>query len=166
MLRTLAIPELPPLKQLHLCAMPGRREPLGDFIAAVTAQQIQHIVCLVSDDEIAEKSPTYLAAIEQERIPGELWRFPIPDYGIPDDAEALDCLLAKIRELLEQGESVVVHCAGGHGRTGMLAILLLTHLGIELDEATRRVAQAGSGPDTKAQRQFLRAHTHSDRPKH
>lgn len=163
MLRTLSIPELPPLKQLHLCAMPGRREPLGDFIAAVTAEQIQHIVCLVSDEEIAKKSPTYLAAIKEKQIPGLLWRFPIPDYGIPKDTQALDRLLAKIRELLEQGESVVVHCAGGHGRTGMLAILLLTHLGIELDEAIRRVRSAGSGPDTEEQRLFLTAHANPGR---
>ena len=163
MLRTLSIPELPPLKQLHLCAMPGRREPLGDFIAAVTAKQIQHIVCLVSDDEIARKSPGYLAAIGQNRIPGLLWRFPIPDYGIPEDAEELDRLLDKIRALLEQGESVVIHCAGGHGRTGMVAILLLARMGVELSEAVRRVRSAGSGPDTAEQRRFLTVHANPGR---
>jgi len=163
MLRLLPIPERPANGRLYLCAMPGRRESLGDFIAAVTAEQIQHIVCLVSDEEIAKKSPTYLAAIKKTQIPGLLWRFPIPDCGIPKDTQALDHLLAKIRELLEQGESVVVHCAGGHGRTGMVAILLLARMGVELGEAISRLRIAGSGPDTEEQRRFLTVHANPGR---
>ena len=163
MLRLLPIPELPANRRLYLCSMPGRFEPLDEFIAAATEEEIRHVVSLVPEEEIARKSPGYLAAIEQKRIPGELWRFPIPDYGIPEDAEELDRLLNKIRELLERGESFVIHCAGGHGRTGMVAILLLARMGVELGEAIRRVRSAGSGPDTEAQRRFLTAHVNPGR---
>lgn len=162
MLRHLPYPG-PTLGKLYLCSMPGRREPLDDFIAAATENKVQHIVCLVSDEEMAEKSPTYLAAIREKQIPGELWRFPIPDYGIPKDTEALDRLLDTIRGLLERGESVVIHCAGGHGRTGMVAILLLARMGVELGEAISRVRSAGSGPDTEEQRRFLTVHANPGR---
>lgn len=162
MLRHLPYPG-PTLGKLYLCSMPGRREPLDDFIAAATENKVQHIVCLVSDEEMAEKSPTYLAAIREKQIPGELWRFPIPDYGIPEDAEEFDRLIDRVRALLEHGESVVIHCAGGHGRTGIVAILLLARIGVELGEAIRRVRCAGSGPDTDTQRRFLAAHVNSGR---
>ena len=163
MLRLLPIPERPANGRLHLCSIPGRFGSLDAFIAAATENKVRYVVCLVSDDEIARKSPGYLAAIGQNRIPGLLWRFPIPDYGIPEDAEELDRLLDKIRALLEQGESVVIHCAGGHGRTGMVAILLLARMGVELSEAVRRVRSAGSGPDTEEQRRFLTVHANPGR---
>jgi len=163
MLRLLPIPELPSAGLLYLSSMPGRCEPLDDFVSALREDNVRHVVCLVSDEEIYQKSPTYHAAINQQQIPGEIWRFPIPDYGIPRDQEELDLLLDRTCELLEQGRSVVIHCAAGHGRTGIVAILLLARMGVELGEATRRVKTAGSGPDTEAQRQFLTMRANPDR---
>jgi protein-tyrosine phosphatase len=163
MLRPVPLPELPAIGTIYLCSMPGRYKPLGKFIAAAEERSIRHVVCLVSDEEIAKKSPEYLSALRERRVPGELWHLPIPDYGIPEDAEELDRLLEKIRTCLVHGESVVIHCAGGHGRTGMVAILLLARMGVELDEAIRRVDSAGSGPDTEAQWQFLTAHANQAR---
>jgi protein-tyrosine phosphatase len=95
--------------------MPGRYEPPGKFIAAAEERGIRHVVCLVSDEEIAKKSPEYLSALRERRVPGVLWHLPIPDYGIPEDAEELDRLLEKIRTYLVHGESFVIPFCRGNG---------------------------------------------------
>lgn len=43
--------------------MPGRFEALETFIEEIAEAEIGHILCLVSDQEIAEKSADYLAEI-------------------------------------------------------------------------------------------------------
>lgn len=48
---------------------------------------------------------------------------PILDAGIPD-AEAMKRVIERVRS-----NSVLVHCAMGHGRTGLFALLLLAHRG-------------------------------------
>lgn len=131
--------------------MPGRFEGLEVFLKEITPAKIGHIVCLVSDSEIAAMSPEYLAAIQRDEIPARLWRREIHVNETPDDLEALDRMLDLIRARMDEGESVVVHCAAGHVRTGFVAIRLLMRMGISRDEAAERIGNAGSAPDTKTQ---------------
>lgn len=136
--------------------MPGRFESLELFYQEVADSKIDHVLCLVSDEEIARKSPTYLEAIRQDRIPAKLWRHDFPDYGIPEDPDGLKQTLDHIRSRLDDGESVVIHCAAGHGRTGVASILLLGRMGMSLQPAFETIHLAGSEPDTPEQRQFLK----------
>jgi protein-tyrosine phosphatase len=135
--------------------MPGRFEPLETFLEAITTANVSKVLCLVADGEIAGKSPDYLAMIRRGEFPVKLWRFDIPDYGMPENVDDLDLMLDRIRECLEQGESVVIHCAAGHGRTGLVATLLLVRMGLPLDMATETIGLAGSAPDTVEQQKFL-----------
>ena len=155
MLRTVSLPVSLTRGKLHLCPMPGRFEGLEVFLQQVAEAGIDHILCLVPDREIARKSPAYLAAIQQDRLPAKLWRCDIPDYGPPEDPGQLEQLVDDISGRLKEGESVVIHCAAGHGRTGMVAILLLTRMGLRLEAATEAVQLAGSEPDTGAQWEFV-----------
>ncbi len=154
-LRPVTLPPPSTLGSLYLSAMPGRFEPLADFFDQIRAARVNHIVCLVSDEEIAKKSPSYLTAIKNGEIPALLRRLPIPDYGIPDQLDKIATELDRLRSLLGGGESVVIHCAAGHGRTGMVATLLLLRMGLPLGEAAAIIRQAGSAPDTPEQRKFL-----------
>ncbi len=154
-LRPVVISDPPTRGGLFFCSMPGRYTPLDEFINAAAAAEIEHVVCLVSDEEIAEKSPDYLAAMGRHQVPGKLWRLDIPDYGIPNDAAELERMLELVRERLDHDESVVIHCAGGRGRTGMVAALLLVRMGMNLDGALTAVLKSGSAPDTREQMDFL-----------
>ena len=158
MLRTVSLPVNLTRGNLYLSSMPGRFESLEICFQEVAEAKIGHILCLVSDHEIAEKSPDYLAAIRRDEIPARLWRYDVPDYGLPENHDDLDQLLDLIRDRLDGGESVVIHCAAGHGRTGMVSIRLLTRMGMPLEQAIETIHLAGSAPDTQAQRDFLKRH--------
>jgi Cyclin-dependent kinase inhibitor 3 (CDKN3) len=156
MIRPVNLPEALTRGDLYLCAMPGRREPLDQFLREIETANVRHILCLVADDEIARKSPTYLDAIQGHGIPATLWRSSIPDYGTPESIPDLELMLDLLWEQLDAGESLVIHCAGGHGRTGVVATLLLMRMGLPFEEAAGIVGQAGSGPDMPDQEAFLR----------
>jgi ADP-ribosyl-[dinitrogen reductase] hydrolase len=66
---------------------------------------------------------------------------PIPDQGVPQAAfDALwPTVRADIRARLDTGGSVILHCRGGLGRTGLVAALVLIATGIEANEAVRVV---------------------------
>lgn len=155
MLRIVSIPNSLTRGRLYLCSMPGRFEPLEIFLQEMAAAAVGSVVCLVSDQEIGRKSPDYLAAIQRDEIPATLVRFEITDYGLPASVEEFDRTLDLIRGKLDDGESVVIHCAAGKGRTGMASIRLLTRMGIPLEQAIETIRLAGSSPDTQAQRDFL-----------
>jgi hypothetical protein len=163
-LRPVTLPPPSTLGSLYLSAMPGRFEPLADFFDQIRAARVKHIVCLVSDEEIAKKSPSYLTAIKNGEIPALLCRLPIPDYGIPDQLDKITLELDRLRSLLGGGESVVIHCAAGCGRTGMVATMLLLRMGLPLGEATAIIRQAGGAPDTPEQRKFLEDYDQTQLP--
>ncbi|MBX3142098.1 MAG: dual specificity protein phosphatase family protein [Trueperaceae bacterium] len=71
--------------------------------------------------------------------------FPIQDTRVPRAGQEgeVDRLIATVRSALAAGETVVIHCMGGHGRTGTVAALTLASYGLSAEEAIRcvRVAQ-------------------------
>ncbi len=69
---------------------------------------------------------------------------PILDKGIPMDS---DSVLSIVRELAVPRTSVYVHCAQGHGRTGMIAtlVLLARHTDLSVAEALASVRRARPG---------------------
>lgn len=76
--------------------------------------------------------------------------------GVPKEQDQLRNTLGEIQMKLHGGQSVVIHCAGGRGRTGMVATLLLTEMGLTLERAADLVEVAGSAPDTEEQRRFVK----------
>lgn len=136
---------------LWLSAMPGRSGSFAADAAVIEAVGIDRVVRLTPMPEVAAKSPEYLAAIES----GE-WRWPtvvceIPDYGVPDDPDALLPAACEVAAALKGGRSVLVHCGAGHGRTGTFAIAVLCALKLDVRIAHRAVLDAGAEPETQEQ---------------
>ena len=52
---------------------------------------------------------------------------------------------------LRRGESVLLHCAAGIGRTGTAAACVLKALGLPAQHALQRVRDAGSNPQNAEQ---------------
>ena len=66
---------------------------------------------------------------------------PITDFGVPDDAfeEAWPEVSANARRALMGGGRILVHCRGGCGRSGMVALRLMIELGEAADDALARL---------------------------
>ena len=141
--------------RLFLHSMPGRREPLKSAWAEVARQGVACIACLAGPEEIDDKSPEYGRALREDRVPCEVRSFPIPDFGVPEDAAAFWRFADDIAALLEKGNTVLVHCGAGIGRTGTMATAVLMALGAPRDAALRAVMAAGSHPETPSQRMLL-----------
>lgn len=144
------------LGHLYLHSMPGWYEPLAETWAEVRFLAVAAMVSLAPLDEIREKSPEYAEAIETGAVPCQLWRLAICDYQGPDDDQVFWQLAERVAETLRQGDSVLIHCGAGIGRTGTFAIAVLMALGLPNEEAQHRVKAAGSEPERTAQRNALR----------
>lgn len=75
------------------------------------------------------------------------YHLPIVDFDIPDKSfeEHWQTAGANLRNYLLCGNSIVIHCLGGLGRTGTIAARLLVELGADPETAIRRVRQARPG---------------------
>lgn len=77
----------------------------------------------------------------------EVFHLPIPDGGVPLEPEADDyvAMVETIVQRLEEGQTVVAHCRGGQGRSGLIAASVLVALGCSAVEALETVRKARKG---------------------
>lgn len=102
------------------------------------------------------------------------------DGGVPCQPEQEERLVRSIAaqavEKLEAGEGVIVHCAGGRGRTGTVLGVILRRLGLENGEVLRflnrvhRLRGTSGWPEAEWQQEVVRrvpvkeARAQRDRP--
>jgi hypothetical protein len=100
---------------------PDRRAPWP----ALAEAGFRWVVCLTSDRPDYEPHPlSFLAAVELEDLYGG-FRPDNPNAEV----EKLDGVVAAILRRLSDGEGILVHCAGGTGRTGTVLGAVLRSLG-------------------------------------
>ncbi len=141
--------------RLLLHSMPGRYEAIESVWHQVRDEAVRAIVCLAEKDELHEKSFEYAQALEAGTVPCLVLPFEIPDRGVPEDRDAFWTLAGDIAKRLRSGEAVLIHCAGGVGRTATLAVCVLLALGEPMSEARSVVSQAGSTVETAPQSQLI-----------
>lgn len=137
--------------QLWLGSMPGRFEPWSVFQGHADRARVALVVCLTPRLELAELSPEYHAAVARGRMPFRWMHVPMRNFGVPEDGAGFRRDVAAIAEGLRGGESVLLHCAAGIGRTGTAAACVLKALGLDAEEALHRVREAGSNPQNAEQ---------------
>lgn len=137
--------------QLFLHSMPGRRENWEEFETELEAKQIDVIACLNAFEEIEEKSPVYASVLKEGTLTVGWVGFPIPDFGTPEYPKAFSGFVGTLAKILSGGNTLLLHCAGGVGRTGMTGILLLRYLGMVTEDACQAIRNARSEPDTGKQ---------------
>lgn len=117
-----------------------------DWIEFMKSQNIKRVCCLLSEKQLANYAhllDTYRQEFGNQQI---CWT-PIEDFYLSD----LETLTQKILPFLitanQQNEKVVVHCAGGIGRTGhILAALLVSVRGFSNKDAISAVIRTGRNP--------------------
>ena len=113
-------------------------------------------------EEIRNKSPEYANAIEESVLSWKSDMFPVPDFGVPDDRKGLRSLAVKVADGLRAGESILVHCGAGIGRTGMFAICVLMSSGMRKAKAQEVIKAAGSCPERACQWELIDSLAKSD----
>ena len=130
-------------------------------LEAIQAWGATVIVNLIEDHEMADLGVQDTA----RQVPAgiDYMRLPIPDFGVPGPAWHAQwqvegpVLLARLRA----GESIVLHCKGGLGRTGMIAARMLVELGATPQASITAVRQARSGTiETREQEAYVQAIKH------
>jgi protein-tyrosine phosphatase len=93
--------------------------------------------------------------LETGTVPCSVLPFEIREGGVPEDRHAFWALASDVANRLQSGEALLIHCAGGVGRTAMLAVSVLLALGEPIAEAETAVSRAGSIVETMAQIEML-----------
>lgn len=154
MFRRVDLPAQVPGKLL-LHSMPGRFEAIERAWLQVKSEAVGAIVCLAEQYEIRLKSSAYAEALEVGTVPCSVLPFEIREGGLPEDRDGFWALANDVANRLKSGEAVLIHCAGGIGRTAMLAISVLLALGESMNEAETAVSRAGSTVETMPQIEML-----------
>jgi protein-tyrosine phosphatase len=154
MFRRVDLPARVPGKLL-LHSMPGRFETIEKVWYQLRSEPVTTIVCLAESYEIRLKSSAYAEAIEVGSVPCSVLPFEIPEGGAPQDRDRFWVLANDVARRLQSGEVMLIHCAGGLGRTAMLAVSVLLALGQPIEEAESAVSRAGSIVETMPQIEVL-----------
>ena len=134
---------------------PGRRwrRDLAADVECIATWRPSAVLTLIEAHEFSRLGVPELArAVKANGL--EWHHLPIPDMGAPgsDFVDAWDRAKGRVLGSLRSGERVLIHCAAGLGRTGMLAAKLLTELGMSPADAIGRVRAARPGAiETEAQ---------------
>lgn len=119
---------------------------LGIDLDAIAAWGAKLVLTLVEPAELNALNVPHLGQEISNR--GIAWcHLPIADYSVPDAAFEQQWTTQghEIREMLRNGDDILVHCKGGLGRAGMMAARLLAELGMDPEEAIRSVRRARKG---------------------
>ena len=152
----LGLVHCPGRNQVDALGRQWRRDLAGD-VAAIATWRPSAVLTLIEAHEFFRLGVPELA--RALKAAGLEWHhLPIPDLGTPGPEFVQGWKRARHRVLgsLRGGERVLIHCAAGLGRTGMLAAMLLTELGVSPTDAIRRVRAARPGAiETEAQAAFV-----------
>lgn len=137
----------------------GAEEP-ESFLDMLIGIGVNSFVDLTEEDEY----PHYFHLIK-EKLPvaSSYARFPIKDYSVPELGQ-MKKIVRHLREELDGGKIIYLHCMGGIGRTGTVAGCYLVETGLNGKEAISKLAELfrqssnsswARSPETDEQREFV-----------
>src|SRR5262245_26132507 len=137
--------------RLLLHSMPGRFEAIEMVWHHLRSEEVGAIVCLTEKYEIRRNSSKYAEAVENGTVPCSVLPFEVSEGGGPDDRDGHWGRPNDVAHRLQSGDAVLIHCAGGVGRTAMLAIAGADCLG-RTDETRRNARSRALVPRWKQRR--------------
>jgi protein-tyrosine phosphatase len=144
---------------IGLCPLPGRFSPLADDLAAIAAWHPSIVISLTEAAEMAANGADGLGEALADK--GIAWaHFPVRDFSIPTEERLEDwaALSRQLHAFIGQRGRVLLHCFGGQGRSGMIALRLLVERGEAADAALQRIRAVRPGAiETEAQYRWAAA---------
>ena len=125
--------------------------------AAMRQVQATTVVCLTQRRELESRYPAYVSWLLAQPPTRAMW-FPIADLGAPT-LERVRPVLSELRDRVEAGDTLLMHCGAGIGRAGTIAAGLLITMGVRRERALELVAlhRPMAGPEAGAQSELLEA---------
>jgi len=145
--------------RIGMTLLPGRRDyrrNLGRDLASLRDEGANRILCLVPFEELEQYGVgDLLSAYRDQGL--DVHHLPTVDQKVCS-VEDMTRALRWVDEGIEGGESVVVHCVGGLGRSGMAVASYLKMRGATAEEALAEVRRARSprAVETLGQEEFVR----------
>jgi ADP-ribosyl-[dinitrogen reductase] hydrolase len=133
------------------------RRDLDTDLDAIASWGAGTVVTLVEDHELEYLQVTGMG--DGVRTRGMHWvHFPMVDTEAPGGTFDVRwrTVGAEIVSELQRGGNIVLHCRGGLGRTGTIAVLLMMEFGHPVDEAIELVRSARGDTIEYAQELYLR----------
>lgn len=163
---SLAVPGLPGRIGMTIC--PGKQgdaiygaswqRDMGLDLQAIRNWGASAVVSLLEEDEFALLGIGDFPAV-MARQPFAWHWLEIGDGQIPDKRfeQRWPHIRPGLRQLLQDGNHILVHCRGGLGRTGLVVARFLIEEGIAPDTAIAQVREARPGAiETEEQAAYLR----------
>ena len=123
------------------------------FAEKARLAQLRLVVVLTEQQEYRLYSGTGKLLSFYEDLGAQVLARPIPDFGVPSRL-ALAEIINEVTLTLADGGNVLVHCAGGSGRTGIVVCGVLRNLGVHDAIAWAR-RQKSSYVETAEQRDVV-----------
>ncbi len=141
---------------LAIASLPGRSGDLRGDLDVFREWRPGIVITMVTPAEMAGVGAPNLGNDIQGM--GSRWvHLPVEDYGVPGP-EAMakwPKVSASVRQALKGGGRVIVHCRGGCGRSGMVALRLMVEVGEDRFAALKRLrAVRDCAVETKDQLQW------------
>jgi len=142
--------------RLAITSRPRGGDWLEDEVEAWRKNGVDVVVSLLTPDEVKELGLTSESVVAEARGIRFL-SFPIKDREVPASQAQTEAFIDKVREVLESGRNVAIHCRQSVGRSGLIAAALLIVKGATAEEAIRRISSARglAVPETVEQVRWL-----------
>ncbi|KEY57876.1 hypothetical protein SRDD_33560 [Serratia sp. DD3] len=117
--------------QLIFTPCPGTKGvSIIDSLKSLKEAGARAVITMMTMVELTEKQADTLPSLCAE-LRMDWYHFPVEDSCAPGEpfAQAFAQQKAILLGLVESGATIVIHCHGGSGRTGMMAAILMLELG-------------------------------------
>ncbi|MEM6512712.1 MAG: dual specificity protein phosphatase family protein [Pseudomonadota bacterium] len=141
---------------LAVMAKPVAGEWIDDEFAGLYQAGLRKVVSLLEDHEAYEVGLSEEKDL-CEKHGLEFASYPIVDRGLPPSVSSFAELTNSVYHASAGGQSTVIHCRAGIGRTGLVAAGVLLHAAFSVDDAFNHITQRRGVevPDTQEQRDWL-----------
>ena len=141
--------------KLYMTAAPNTEKEAQELAMKAKERNITTVVVLLEQKEI-DRIPGRKDIIEVYEEAGlKVIHNPIEDFSVPTDLLQFNNIVEGILTLLRRKNNVLIHCHGGHGRTGIIVVGCFVRLGKTVEQAYEYVSKIRSIIDTKKQFDFL-----------
>lgn len=132
--------------RIGICPLPGHDGHLDNDMQKLAIWKPALVLSMTEQQEMDACGSGDLG-MRLSRLGIDWVHLPVRDFGglTAQNAHHWPSLSRRLHGLLDQGKAVLIHCRGGRGRSGMIALRLMVERGQDPDTALLRLRDARPG---------------------